>query len=148
MHSKNRRLVIPQDLTNFINTGTHDPNQSQTSIQPGLHQTSPLSTEEWVDVEDFYSDEEHEAKTDQIDGEVQTVGHVVLGAARAYYLDFAPDEDVGAVVEAQMDSQLGDLELLFQEKLTTLAEDAVEQHALRKGKAVLIDCEPDCPNRQ
>ena len=34
---------------------------------------------------------------------------------------------------------LGDLELLFQEQLTASAEDAVEQQALRKGKAVATD---------
>ena len=69
-------------------------------------------------------------------------------AARAYYLDFAPDEDEGVVVEAQLDSQLGDLELLFQEQLTVLAEEAAEQHALRKGKVVLTDSELDCSSRQ
>ena len=64
--------------------------------------------------------------TDQIDREVQTAGHVVPGAAGAYYLDFTPNEDEGAIVEVQMDSQLGDLEILFQEQLTVLAEDAAE----------------------
>ena len=63
-----------------------------------------------------------------------------------YYLDFAPNEDEGAMIE--MDSQLGDLELLFQEQLTALAEDATKQHTLRKGKPVLIDCEPDCSDQQ
>ena len=69
---------------------------------------------------------------------------MVPGAAGAYYLHFAPDEDEGAVVEVQMDSQLSDLELLFQEQLTVLAKDAAKQHVLRKGKAVLTECEPDC----
>ena len=34
---------------------------------------------------------------------------------------------------------LGDLELLFQEQLAVLAEDAAEQQVLRKGKAVATD---------
>ena len=38
-----------------------------------------------------------------------------------------------------MADRLGDLELLFQEQLTGLAEDATEQQALRKGKAVAMD---------
>ena len=46
--SKNQKLIIPRDLTNFISVGTLDPNKSQTSAQSGLHQTSPLPTEEWV----------------------------------------------------------------------------------------------------
>ena len=37
---------------------------------------------------------------------------------------------------------LGDLELLFQEQLTALAEDAAEQQALRKGKAVVTNPSP------
>ena len=34
---------------------------------------------------------------------------------------------------------LGDLELLFQEQLAALAEDATEQNAARKGKAVITE---------
>ena len=33
----------------------------------------------------------------------------------AYYVDLASDEDEEAVIEAQIDDMLGDLELLFQE---------------------------------
>ena len=40
---------------------------------------------------------------------------------------------------------LGDLELLFQEQLVVLAEDATEQNTLRKGKAVTIDHNPTEP---
>ena len=43
---------------------------------------------------------------------------------------------------------LGDLELLFQEQLTALAEDAAKQNALRKGKAVMIDHNPTEPRQQ
>ena len=35
-----------------------------------------------------------------------------------------------------MDASLTDLELLFQEQLAALAEDAAEQQVLRKGKAM------------
>ena len=38
-----------------------------------------------------------------------------------------------------MDASLADLELLFQEQLAALAEDATEQQLLRKGKAVAMD---------
>ena len=55
------------------------------------------------------------AEIDRTDRGVQAIEHVALGAAGAYYLDFAPDEVEGAVVEAHLGSQLGDLELLFQE---------------------------------
>ena len=85
---------------------------------------------------------------DQTDSEVQTIEHVAPGAVGAYYLDSAPDEDEEAVVEAHLDSQLGDLELLFQEQLIVLAEEVTEQHALKKGKAVLTEGELDCSSRQ
>ena len=45
-------------------------------------------------------------------------------------------------MEALVDSMLGDLELLFQEQLTTLTEDAVEQQAVKKGKVVVTDPSP------
>ena len=54
----------------------------------------------------------------------------------------------GAVIEAWMDDILEDLELLFQEQLTVLEEDATEQNALRKGKAVMIDHNPTEPHQQ
>ena len=88
------------------------------------------------------------AEIDRIDREVQAIEHVAPGEVGTYYLDFALDEDEGAVVETHLDSQLGDLELLFQEQLIILAEEAAEQHALKKGKAVLIECELDCSARQ
>ena len=57
-------------------------------------------------------------------------------AVCAYYVDTPSDDEEGATVEALVDDMLRDLELLFQEQLTVLAEDAAEQRALRKGKAV------------
>ena len=66
----------------------------------------------------------------------------------AYYVDLASDEDEGAIIEAQMDDILEDLELLFQEQIAVLAEDAAEQNALRKGKAVMIDHNPTEPRQQ
>ena len=41
-----------------------------------------------------------------------------------------------------MDDAIEGLELLFQEQLTALAEDAAEQQALRKGKAMAADPSP------
>ena len=46
-----------------------------------------------------------------------------------------------------MDDILEDLELLFQEQLAVLVEDAAEQNALRKGKAVMIDHNPTEPRQ-
>ena len=48
-------------------------------------------------------------------------------AVSAYYVDLPSDEEEGETAEAQVDSLLGDLELLFQEQLVALAEDAAEQ---------------------
>ena len=45
----------------------------------------------------------------------------------AYYVDSPSDDDEGAAAKALVNSMLRDLELLFQEQLTTLAEDAAEQ---------------------
>ena len=59
--------------------------------------------------------------------------------ARAYYVDLASNEEERVIVEAQVDSLLGDLEVLFQEQLATLAEDAMKQHAIRKEKAVITE---------
>ena len=56
--TKNRKLVIPRDLTNFISTGVLNPNQSQATAQATLLPNPPLSTEKWVCVEDYYSDVE------------------------------------------------------------------------------------------
>ena len=58
LHLKNRKLVIPQDLTNFVSAGVLDPNTSPASAQPVPCQSLPLLTEEWVCIEDYYSDEE------------------------------------------------------------------------------------------
>ena len=57
----------------------------------------------------------------------------------AYYVDLASDEEEGATVEAQVHSLLKDLEILFQEQLAALVEDAMEQQAVKKGKAVVRD---------
>ena len=57
----------------------------------------------------------------------------------AYYVDLPSDDEEGATAVALLDSMLRDLELLFQEQLTALAEDAAEQQAVKKGKAVVTD---------
>ena len=43
----------------------------------------------------------------------------------AHYVDHASDEE-GVVIEAQIDSPLRDLEVLFQEQLVALVEDTTE----------------------
>ena len=58
LHSRNRKLVIPQDLTNFVSAGVLDPDTSPASAQPVPCQSPPLPTEEWVCIKDYYSDEE------------------------------------------------------------------------------------------
>ena len=63
-------------------------------------------------------------------------------ATNAYYVDLPLDDEEGAAAEAMLDSMLGDLELLFQEQLTALAENAAEQYAVKKGKAVITDPSP------
>ena len=60
-------------------------------------------------------------------------------AVSAYYVDLPLDDEEGAATEALLDSMLRDLELLFQEQLTALAEDAAEQHAVKEGKAIITD---------
>ena len=50
--------MIPRDLTNFVNAGIIDPNTSPATAQPAPCQSPPLLTEEWVCIEDYYSDEE------------------------------------------------------------------------------------------
>ena len=60
-------------------------------------------------------------------------------AINAYYVDLASDEEEGAAIEAQVDDMLNDLELLFQEKLATLAEDVAEHHWNCKGKVVIME---------
>ena len=54
LHSKNRKIAIPQDLTNFTNAGALDPNKSQAAAQQALCQNPPLPTKEWVCIEDYY----------------------------------------------------------------------------------------------
>ena len=56
--TKNWKLVVPSDLTNFTNAGVLDPNQSQATAQAALLPSPPLPTEEWVCVEDYYPDDE------------------------------------------------------------------------------------------
>ena len=63
-------------------------------------------------------------------------------AVCAYYVDTPSDDEGSATAEALVDDMLGDMELLFQEQLTALDEDAGEQQALRKGKAVVTDPSP------
>ena len=59
-------MAIHRDLTNFTSAGTLDLNSSQATAQQASCQTSPLPTEEWVCIEDYYSDnEQSEVQTDQ-----------------------------------------------------------------------------------
>ena len=63
-------------------------------------------------------------------------------AINAYYVDSPLNDEEGATAVALIDDMLGDLELLFQEQLTALVEDAAEQQTLRKGMAVVTDPSP------
>ena len=63
-------------------------------------------------------------------------------AINAYYVDSPSDDEEEAATVALIDDMLRDLELLFQEQLTALAEAAAEQQTLRKGKAVVTDPSP------
>ena len=65
-----------------------------------------------------------------------------LEATSTYYVDSPLDDEEGAAAEALVDNMLGDLELLFQEQLIALAEEATEQQALKKGKTVVTDPSP------
>ena len=56
-----------------------------------------------------------------------TAKHETQEGAGAYYVDLTSDEEEGAAAEAQIDHLLGDLEVLFQEQLAALVEDAAEQ---------------------
>ena len=60
-------------------------------------------------------------------------------ATGAYHVDSPSDEEGGAAVEAQVDLMMGDLELLFQEQLVSIAEDLAEYQVVKKGKAVATD---------
>ena len=51
-------------------------------------------------------------------------------------------------MEAQIDSLLGDLVLLFQEQLVALVEDAAEQDIIRNRKVVITDHEPADSHQQ
>ena len=70
MRSENQRIVIPRDLTNFTSAGVLDPNQSQATA---LLSGPPLPLEEWVCIEDWYSDKEQSStiETVRIGREVQ-----------------------------------------------------------------------------
>ena len=48
-------------------------------------------------------------------------------AVCAYYVDTPSKDEEGATAEVQVADRLGDLELLFQEQLTALAEDAADR---------------------
>ena len=65
-----------------------------------------------------------------------------LEAPDAYYIDSPSDKEDGAAVEAQVDTLMGDLELLFLEQLASLTEDLAEYQVVRKGKAVATDPSP------
>ena len=57
------------------------------------------------------------------EGVTEHQAHELRGAN---YVELASDEKEGAIAEAHVDSLLGDLELLSQEQLAVLAEDAAE----------------------
>ena len=60
-----------------------------------------------------------------------------------YYIDFASNEEKGAEAEAHNNSVPNDLEVMLQEQLPMLAEDATEeQHIRKKRKAVIMEIEP------
>ena len=67
------------------------------------------------------------------------VGQAFEGANCAYYVDTPLDDEGATTAEAQVDASLANLELLFQEQLVVLAENATEQQVLRKGKAMAMD---------
>ena len=61
-----------------------------------------------------------------------------VGATYAYYVDLTFDEEGGGDdVESRIDSMLNNLEVLFQEQLVVLAEDATEHWRKEKGKAIM-----------
>ena len=69
---KDRRMIIPLGLSNFVSVGILDPNLNEATAQAALHSGSPLPSEEWVSVEDWYSDEEQsETDTVQISKDAQ-----------------------------------------------------------------------------
>ena len=79
-----------------------------------------------------------------LEARADPVGRGIVGqdseeAICAYYVDTPSEDEEGVTAEAQVGDVLVDLELLFQEQLAVLAEDAAEQQALRKGKAVATD---------
>ena len=51
-------MVFPLGLTNFVSASVLDPNLSEATAQAALLSGPPLPSEEWVDVEDWYLDEE------------------------------------------------------------------------------------------
>ena len=58
-------MIIPLGLSNFVSAGILDPNLNEATTQAAMHSGSPLSLEEWVSVEDRYSDEE-QLETDTV----------------------------------------------------------------------------------
>ena len=82
----------------------------------------------------------------QLEQEPRAVVHLAAGpeleAPDTYYVDSPSDEEEGTAVEAQVDTLMGDLEVLFQEQLASLTEDLAEYQAARKGKAVATDPSP------
>ena len=81
--------------------------------------------------------------TGQLEQAPRAVVHLAAGpepgATGAYYVDSPSDEEKGVAAKAQVDSWMGDLELLFLEQLMSLAEDHAEYQAVRKGKAMAMD---------
>jgi len=57
----------------------------------------------------------------------------------AHLVESPSDEEEGDAVVAQVDSLLSDLEVLFQEQLSSLAEDVQDEVRRSKGKAVMTE---------
>ena len=51
-------MAILQDLTNFTSAGILESGSSEASVQQALCPSSQLPEEEWVCIEDYYSNEE------------------------------------------------------------------------------------------
>ena len=66
------------------------------------------------------------------------LGREAQEAFNAYYVDLTSDEEEEGAIEAEVDGLLNDIELLFQEQLTTLAKEVTEHHQNCKGKVVIM----------
>ena len=55
---RNRKMIIPLGLANFVSAGILDPNLSEATTQATLLSGPPMPLEEWVNIEEWYSDEE------------------------------------------------------------------------------------------